>query len=251
MISDLHVYLVAVPAVILYGLAKGGFGGPISQLAVPLMALVISPLTAAAILLPVLVAMDLVAVLSYRGIFDRQTLRIVLPGGLAGLAIGWAAASWVTADEVRLIVGLIGLAFTCDWLFGRGARRPPRRQSRVRGTFWATVSGFTSFVSHSGGPPFHMYALPLKLEPRVLAGTAALFFGTMNVLKLLPYLQLGEYTSETLLVSLTLLPVAPVATRAGVYLVRIIEPHVFYRFAYTGIFLASLKLTWDGLQAVF
>lgn len=251
MMSDYHVYLVAVPAVVLYGLAKGGFGGPISQLTVPLMALVMSPITAAAVLLPILLVMDAVALWSYRGTYDRRTLLIMLPGAVVGTAIGWLTARWITADQVRLIVGLIGLTFTADYLFGKGARRPARAHDRARGTFWATVSGFTSFVSHSGGPPFHMYVLPLRLAPRLLAGTAAIYFATVNALKVLPYLQLGQYTRETLTLSATLIPIAPFATLLGVHLVRIVDPRIFYKFAYAGIFLASIKLTWDGLRALF
>ncbi|ESR23132.1 sulfite exporter TauE/SafE family protein [Lutibaculum baratangense] len=248
MISNLDFYLVALPAIVLYGLGKGGFGGPLSQLAVPIMALVMSPLTAAAILLPVLVLMDAVALYSYWGTFDRRTLLIMLPGAVAGVALGWITASWITPDQVRLLLGLVGLAFTANYVFG-GRKRPAQPQRPWLGRFWGMVSGFTSFVSHAGGPPFHMYATPLRLEPRLLAGTAAIFFFVVNVLKLLPYLELGQYTQETLTASLVLLPLAPLATRAGVYLVRIVDPRTFYRIAYAGIFLASVKLTWDGVLA--
>lgn len=175
LITDPSFYAVAIPAVVLVGLAKGGLGGAMGFLGVPLMALVISPVQAAAILLPILVLMDVVSLWSWRGYYDTRTLAIVLPGALLGIGIGWLTATLVTGDVVRLVLGVVTLLFVARWLYsmvagtGRAsAHNPPA------GVFWGAVSGFTSFVAHAGGPPYQVYTLPLRFDPKLYTGTSVI-----------------------------------------------------------------------------
>src|SRR5262245_59363233 len=154
LLADPSFYAVAIPAVLLVGLSKGGFGGAMGFIGVPLMALVMSPVKAAAILLPILVLMDVVSLWAWRGIFVRRILGIMLPGSLVGIAVGWMMAATVTADMVRLIVGIVAITFSLRWLYlrfrhGAGHATKPKL---VAGVFWGTVAGFTSFVAHLGGP---------------------------------------------------------------------------------------------------
>lgn len=250
MISDPLFYAAAIPAVVLIGLSKGGFGGAIAMLGVPLMTLVIPPVQAAAIMLPILIAMDIVGLIAWRGIYDRRALAILVPAGIAGIAIGWATATFVTDAHVRLIVGLVAFAFALDYYRGGTKSRTAAGHNPVKGSLWGTVAGFTSFVSHAGGPPFQMYMLPLRLAPPLLAGTAIIFFAVTNVLKLPPYFLLGQFSAENLATSAVLLPLALVATTAGVFLVRWVRPEAFYRISYAALFLVSLKLIWDGTRGV-
>lgn len=248
MISDPGFYLCAVPAVILVGLSKGGFGSGLGVLGVPLLALAIPPVQAAAIMLPILLVMDAVGLYAWRAVYDAKTLAILLPAAIVGIAAGWFLAARVSEPQVRLIVGTVALLFALDyWLRGR-RRLDPRPHNRAKGWFWGAVSGFTSFISHAGGPPYQMYALPLRLDPRLFAGTAAIFFASVNAVKVVPYLALGQFSPANLATSLVLMPLAPLATLAGVRLVRRISPDIFYRFTYATIFLVALKLIWDGLQ---
>ena len=76
LIYDPVFYAVSIPAVLLYGIAKGGFAGPLAILGVPLMSLVISPLQAAAILLPILCVQDMISIYSYRKSFHLRNLII-------------------------------------------------------------------------------------------------------------------------------------------------------------------------------
>lgn len=250
MITDPWFYVAAVPGVLLAGMAKGGFGGALGMLAVPLMALVIPPVQAAAIMLPILIAMDLVGLIAWRGTFDRCSIAIVLPAAVLGVAVGWVTAAWVTEAHVRLIVGLVVMLFTLDHWFGGSRRQEPRPHNRLKGTFWGTVSGFTSFVSHAGGPPFQMYMLPLRLDPRLFAGTAIICFAAINAVKVVPYFFLGQFSTANLWTSAVLLPLAPLATLAGVFLVKRIRPDAFYRITYTVLFVIGLKLIWDGATAL-
>lgn len=247
-LSDPVFYLAAIPAVVLVGMSKGGFGGAMALLGVPLMALVVSPVQAAAILLPILIAMDAVSLWAWRGFFDRRLLAIMLPGALIGIAIGWLTAAMVTEGLVRLIVGLVALLFFLRWAFDK-----VRRNERVsahnppKGIFWGAVAGFTSFVAHAGGPPYQVYALPLRQDPKVFTGTSVVFFAIVNAVKLVPYFALGQFDTANLTASLILMPLAPLATLAGVWIVKRMQPQVFYPFMYTMVLIISLKLIYDGL----
>ena len=249
LLADPWFYAAAIPAVILVGLSKGGFGGAVSFVGVPLMALMMPPVQAAAILLPVLVLMDAVSLWTWRGVHDRCILRAMLPGAMVGVVLGWLTAAIVTAAMVRLIVGAVAFVFVLRWLH-RTLRHGPDHvttPNRVAAAGWGIVSGFTSFVAHVGGPPFQVYALPLRLDPAVLSGTAAIFFAIVNAAKLVPYFALGQFDTTNLAASAILMPVAPLATLAGAWLVRRMRPEVFYPFTYATVALIAVKLIYDAM----
>lgn len=249
LLTDPWFYAVAIPAVILVGLSKGGFAGGVGFVGVPLMALTMSPVQAAAILLPILCLMDIVSVWTWWGVYDRRTLRDILPGAVLGVGLGWLLAAMVTVEMVRLIVGAVAFVFVGRWLYtqlrhGSGHASQP---NTIAAGFWGIVSGFTSFVAHVGGPPFQVYALPLRLDPKVLSGTTAIFFAITNAVKLIPYFGLGQFDATNLAASAVLMPLAPLATIAGAWLVRRMRPEVFYPLTYATVGLIALKLIYDGL----
>ncbi|MGF7009091.1 sulfite exporter TauE/SafE family protein [Aminobacter sp. BE322] len=253
LLLDPWFYAAAVPAVILVGLSKGGFGGAVGFVGVPLMALAMSPVQAAAILLPILILMDVVSLWTWRGVFDRTILRQMLPGSIVGIGVGWLTASMVTVDMVRFIVGAIAIAFVARWVYtslrhGADHRSQP---NATAGAFWGSVAGFTSFVAHVGGPPFQVYTLPLKLDPKLLTGTSVIFFAVTNAIKLVPYFALGQFDATNLTASLALMPLAPLATLAGAWLVRRMRPEIFYPFTYATVALVAVKLLYDGVTANF
>jgi len=250
MITDPWFYAAAIPAVLLVGMAKGGFGGPIALLGVPLMSLMISPVQAAGIMLPILVTMDGVGLYAYRGTYHWPSLRILLPSAVVGIGLGYVMAAYVTDGHVRLIVGLVALAFTLNAWFGNADAKTAYRPGPAAGLLWGAVGGFTSFVSHAGGPPFQIYMLPQRLDPKLLAGTAVIFFTVVNQVKLIPYYLLGQFSSGNLSTSAVLLPLAIFAVWIGVWLVRRVDPGAFYRLMYAAVFVVSLKLIWDGAGAL-
>lgn len=253
LLSDPSFYAVAIPAVLLVGLSKGGFGGAVGFVGVPLMALVISPVQAAAILLPILVLMDIVSLWTWRGVFNRQILVHMLPGAMVGIGAGWLMAAVVTPDMVRFMVGLVAIVFVGRWFYlrYRHGSHHAAQPNRIAAAFWGTVAGFTSFIAHVGGPPFQVYALPLRLDPKVVTGTAAIFFAVTNAVKLIPYFALGQFDATNLAASAALMPVAPLATLAGAWLVRRMRPEVFYPFTYATVAVVALKLVWDGAAQMF
>lgn len=246
---DPSFLLATVLAVVLVGLSKGGLGGAMGFVGVPLMALVMSPVQAAAILLPILVLMDIVSLWTWRGNYHRPTLAAMLPGSLAGIAFGWATAALVTVDAIRFIVGLVAVVFVGRWLYTRfrHGESPVRQPNAVAAAFWGTVSGFTSFIAHVGGPPFQMYALPLRLDQKTFTGTAVIFFAITNAVKLVPYFALGQFDATNLATSAMLMPIAPLATLAGAWVVRRMRPETFYTFSYATVGVIAVKLVYDGV----
>ncbi len=247
LLSDPFFYAAAVPAVALVGLSKGGLGGATALIGVPLMALVLPPVQAAAVMLPILVVMDMFALWSWRGFRDIETLKHLLPGGMIGIGIGWLTAAIVTAAMIKLIVGVIALIFALRWYLQRArGRQKAQSHSMVRGTFWGTGAGFTSFVAHAGGPPYQIYALPLDHDPKIYTGTSTIFFAIVNAVKVVPYFALGQFSATNLAASAVLLPIAPIAIFAGVMIVKRMDREMFYPFMYAMVLIVGTKLTWDG-----
>ena len=249
MLTDLDFYLLGIPAVLLYGIAKGGFGGAIAILAVPLMSLMMAPSQAAAILLPILVLMDFVVVYSFRGHCDRRALKLLLPGALVGIGLGWLFADVLSEALTRLLVGSIAIAFGTQFLLGSEAKKG-REHRRGPAVVFGMIAGFTSFSIHAGGPPFTMYMLPKRLPPMVFAGTAGVFFMVVNLVKLPPYYALGLFTAENLSLSAVLMPFAPLGVLLGRFLVRRSPAEVYYRLIAAFLVVVGLKLLHDGLTAL-
>jgi uncharacterized membrane protein YfcA len=246
-------YAAAVPAVILTGLSKGGFGGSLAVLSLPLLALVISPVQAAGIMLPILLVMDAVAVSVWWRSWDKRNYVMLLPGALLGTAIGWATASSVEDGHIRLMLGVLGLGFLASqaWMRFQAKGAPaPRPPDWPRAVLWSTISGFTSFISHVGGPPFQIYLLPQRLPKEVFAGTATMYFATLNAVKLGPFWSLGQLSPGNLATSAVLLPIAVLATIAGARLVKRISAESYYGVINAVLAVVSVKLLWDGLQLV-
>lgn len=242
-------YPVAVGAILLTGVSKGGFAGGIGGFAVPLMALYISPQDAAGIMLPILCLMDLVGLHAYRGKWSREHMRVIVPGALAGIGLGALTFGLISASGVRLLVGAIAVAFTLNRWFGIAQRfaaglQPPGRKA---GWFWSAVAGFTSTLAHAGGPPLAVYMLPQNMNKTVYVGTSVVFFTIVNYVKIVPYFFLGQFHTGNLSTSLAFAPLAPLGIWLGVWLHRRIPEGPFYRIAYALLFVTGLKLIYDGL----
>ena len=250
MSGGLEFYAVAAVAVTVLGLSKGGFSG-VGSLAVPIMSIVISPVRAAAIMLPLLVVGDWVSVWAFRRDFSTRNLLILIPSSIIGVVGGWLLAAHVSEDAVRLAVGVISIAFVVYMLLRDRMGLPPVEKPSVPGgVVWGSVAGFTSFISHSGAPPFQVYVMPQNLNPRVFAGTATMFFAAVNLLKLPPYFLLGQFSGENLAVSAIFLPVAVLSTFAGVWIVRRISADRFYGAILVVTLLIGVKLTYDAVVAM-
>jgi uncharacterized membrane protein YfcA len=247
---DLNFYLFAIPAVILIGLAKGGFSG-LGALGTPLMALGIAdPVKAAAILLPILIAQDVVGVAAFRRTWDGSVILVMLPGAVVGIGLGYLLAAEISSDAVMAVLGAISILFGLYrlWIERGGRIAASSNSSAWVGSLFGVATGFTSQIAHAGGPPFQMWVMPRKLPRDMFVGTSAIFFAIINWIKVPAYVALGQFTRANLIATAVLLPVAVVASLAGVWLVRRVSPERFYTLVYILMIVAGAKLLADGLS---
>ena len=247
LITDPFFYAVSIPAVLLLGISKSGFGAGFGSLAVPMMALAVTVPQAAAILMPVLLVMDLLGMAAFRKDFDKPLLKFLLPFGLLGIGVGTLLFKLLDPKVVAGIVGGFTLLFLAQRLLF-----PPKPDAapplRWVGALLTATSGFTSFIAHAGGPPINAYVIPLKMKPMLFTGTMAFFFFFINLAKWLPYAWLGLLDTRNFATSLVLLPLAPVGVWVGVRIAKSISPVLFYRFIYVGMALTGVKLLWDAFR---
>ena len=245
LIADPRFYAAAVPAVLLMGISKSGFGAGFGSLAVPLMALSVPVPQAAAIFMPILFAMDVMGLAAFRRHFDWKLVKFLVPLGLIGTVVGTLSFRLLDAKTVAGIVGVFTLLFLAQRLLF-----PPKPDSphppKWAGVLLTITSGFTRFESHAGGPPVNAYVIPMRLPPLVFSATMAAFFFTVNLSKWIPYAWLGLLDTRNMATSFALLPLAPVGVWIGVRIAHRIPQHVFYRLIYIGMQLTGLKLVWDG-----
>ena len=245
LITDWFFYAVTIPAVLLLGISKSGFGAGFGSLAVPMMALSVTVPQAAAILMPVLLVMDLLGMAAFRKDFDKQLLKFLIPFGMVGIGVGALLFKVLNPHTVAGLVGGFTLLFLAQRLLF-----PPKADSapppKWLGALLTATSGFTSFIAHAGGPPVNAYVIPLRLSPLKFTATMAFFFFFINLSKWIPYAWLGLLDMRNMTTSLVLLPIAPIGVWVGVRLARRISPVLFYRLLYLGMFLTGVKLLWDA-----
>jgi len=244
LITDPFFYLVAVPAVLLLGVSKSGFGAGFGSLAVPMMAMAVSVGEAAAILMPLLLVMDVLGMAAFRKDFDPVLLRRILPFGVLGIVLGALLFKLVPPNAVSAVVGVVTLVFLAQRLVWKAPimATPPVWLGRVL----SAISGFTSFVAHAGGPPVNAYFIGLRLSPVTFAATMSFFFFVLNLCKWIPYAYLGLLDLRNMATAMVLLPLAPVGVWSGVRLARHVSQALFYRLVYGGMLLTGIKLVWDG-----
>lgn len=245
------VFLIAaIVGSFFVGASKGGLPA-VALLSVPLLSLVISPMQAAALLLPVYIVSDVYGLYIYRRSFSRRNLLILFPASLLGILAGWLLAGHTDENTVRLVIGVVGISFVAMRVWGRvrGQSRP--QSAKIpQGIFWGAVSGFTSFVAHAGGPAFQIYILPQHLPKMMFAGTATILFALINISKIPPYLALGLIHTDQLLLALALAPIALLGVWVGYRLTLVIPERVFFIFVEVVLFAISIMLILAGLNVL-
>ena len=249
MITDPWFYAAAIPAILLMGISKGGFGSGAGMFATPLMALVVPIPQAAAILLPILCVMDVAGLWAYRGKFSRENMKLILVGGVLGVLLGTLTFRYFHEAWIRILLGALAVGFVAQRYAFRASMAAAGR-SAPKGLFWSAFSGLTSTIAHAGGPPLSIYLLPQRLEKSVMVGTTVIFFAVINLVKVVPYAWLGLFDARNLSTSLVLSPLAPFGIWIGVALMRRLSEALFYRICYTLLLVVGVKLLWDGVAGL-
>jgi uncharacterized membrane protein YfcA len=250
MITDPIFYLLAVPAVVLTGLSKGGFGGALGGAAVPLMAVAISPTQAAAIMLPILCVADLFGLRLYFRKWNAAILKAMIPGALTGVALGAFTFGALNEDAIRLLIGAIAVAFVLMKVL-MTAPVQAVVPSMFKGVFLSAASGYTSFVAHAGGPPIMMYLLPQRMDKTTYVATVNIFFLLTNAVKLAPYAWLGQFSGTNLLASAVLAPLIPLGVYGGYWLQERVSQDLFYKIAQAGLLVTGVQLMVQGASKLF
>ena len=245
-VTEPWFYVTAIPAVLIYGIGKGGLGGALGIIAVPLMAMTIAPTQAAAILLPILCVMDVFAVKHHYRNADYSVIKNMLPGAVLGVVLAGLFLSTTPESGLKLLIGILSLLFCGQYLLL--GMEEQKAGGKISAWFWSTLSGFSSTAIHAGGGPASIYMLPLKLDKVVLVATMAVLFGLVNLVKLVPYAALGEFDTMNVMTALILMPLAPVGVKLGVWLLHRVNQIWVYRLCYLFLFISGVKLTIDGLN---
>lgn len=247
--DGLTFWFIGALAAFFVGLGKGGVP-VITAMAVPMMSLVMSPVLAAGLLLPVYIVADMFGLYNYRRNFNPRVLKIMMAAMPIGVFIGWATSSQVPESAVTMIIGLIGASFALTMILRKPIEATPKEAKVGPGLFWGTITGFTSFVSHSGATPYQVYTLPLGMDKITFAGTVTVAFAYINIVKLIPYYLLDQLSVTNLRTTLVLFIPAVIGVFAGVRLVRVMPEKLFFRIIIWALLVLSLKLIWDGTLAL-
>ncbi|BAN48106.1 sulfite exporter TauE/SafE family protein [Metapseudomonas resinovorans] len=245
--SFTELFLLGIPAVLLTGISKGGFGGALGGIAVPLLALMMPPTQAAAIMLPILCMADITGLRRFYGKWDLANLKIMLPGALLGVLIGTLSFGLLSERMIGLMIGGIAIAFFLLNVLNAAAKQAPSSPRLGKGTLLSGIAGFTSFVAHAGGPPIMMYLLPQQMDKVRYVATVNCFFLLTNAIKLVPYALLGQFSASSLTASLALAPIVVIGVWLGIWLQGRVNHTWFYRIAWAGLLVTGVQLIVQNL----
>ena len=237
-----------MPAIILYGIAKSGLGGSMTLISIPLMTVVMPLGQALAIVLPILILSDMVAVYKFRKNFDAETLKLLVPSAAIGIFIGSTTFMYFSESLLKFIIGLMGFLFAGHYFLFKAKVIIPLKKSYIKGGVCSVISGFTSFCVHAGGTPLSVYLLPLRMKKEVYVGTRIIFFTCLNLMKFPFYINLSFVTLESFKQSLLLFPLAVIGIGIGYQILKIIKESIFYNIIYILILISSSKLIFDFLN---
>lgn len=246
---DLAFFAVAIPAVIFAGISKGGFGSGAAFAATPLLALILEPGQAIGLMLPLLMLMDVTALKPYWKKWDGPAAWVFILGAVPGVAAGALLYRWANPDLFRLLIGAVAIGFVVFQLARRmGMLRPARApMGQVGGGVAGMIGGFTSFISHAGGPPAAVFLLSRQIDKTTYQATTVLMFWAINLMKFVPYVFLGIFSWQTIKADVMLIPVAVLGVWLGVKLHDIIPERLYFAITYVLLASTGTKLIWDAL----
>ncbi len=242
-------YALAVPAVVFAGVSKGGFGSGAAFAATPILALVVEPAMALALMLPLLMLMDVAALRAYWRGWHGPSARVLILGSVPGIVLAGLLYDHAPPDLFRFMIGALAVGFVSFQLAQKAGwlRFAAGDFSARKGYLAGVAAGFTSFISHAGGPPVAVFLLSQPIRKTVYQATTVIVFWAINLLKLLPFLWLGFFTAETATASLMLAPLAFLGVWIGVRLHHMIPETYFFALTYVLLTVTGTRLIWVSL----
>jgi uncharacterized protein len=240
--------LISLLSVFLIAFMRGAFGGGFAIIGIPMLSIVMDPLTAGALLAPLFIAMDVFALRYWKpSTWSKPDLAVLLPSLALGIGLGFLALSAIDRRAVAVVMALITLLFTALW-FLSGGQVSVYPRSTAMAIVAGVSSGVTTMVAHSGGPPLAIYLLRLGMAKEIYAGTTSLFFTVANAMKVLPWLLLIKPANSVwALMGICVLAI-PTGIWAGWTLHQRLDQRQLYRACYALLVVTSFKLLWDGVS---
>ena len=242
---DLLFFICVVPAIIIFGIAKSGLGGSIALISIPLMTVVMPLGQALAVILPILILSDFIAVYRFRKEFDLDTLKLIVPFSAIGIFVGSVTFSYFSEDLLKFIIGLMGFLFSAQYFLFKKNKNISTKKSFIKGSICSTFAGFTSFCVHAGGTPTSIYLLPLRMKKEIYVGTRVIFFTFVNLIKFPFYISLSMITHDSLKQSMMLFPLSVIGILVGYQILKYIEENIFYNIIYILILISSSRLLYS------
>lgn len=240
--------LTAFAGVFLICFMKGAFGGGFSIIGIPLLSVVMDPVTAGGLLAPLFILMDLFALRYWKpSTWSKPDLVLLLPGLVIGIGLGYILFRVLDHRVIAILMAAITLIFVGLW-FAAGATVTIRPRSAPKAVAAGLASGITTMVAHSGGPPLAMYLLPLGLTKEVYAGTTSLFFTVGNIIKAVPWFIVAKPTGDVWILMAACLLAIPSGVWLGWRLHTVLDERQLYRACYGLLIVTALKLLWDGVS---
>lgn len=246
---DLLFFCIAGPAVLFAGVSKAGFGSGAAFAAATVLALVVDPGLALGIMLPLLMLIDVSSLKPYWRKWSTPDVRLLIIGGVPGVVAGALLYRVASPDLLRLLIGLVSVGFVL-WQVSLATGFVRLARSRMpdgAGLFFGTITGFTTFISHAGGPPAAIFLLSRGLTKTQFQATTVILFWVLNIAKFVPYAALGMFTTQTFLANIVLAPFALLGTWIGVRAHHIVPERLFFGITYVLLMVTGTKLIWDGL----
>lgn len=247
-ITDPWFYVFAIPAILITGISKAGFGSGSGGIAVPMMSQVVAPSAAAGITLPILIVMDILGIRAYRGKWSVAALKPMIAPAVLGIVIGGLMFGVLSVKATKALLGAIAVSFALYQLLPVLRDLKSWLPSPTRPWIWCTLSGFTSTLAHAGGPPCTIYLWPKNLDRVTFVATTVVFFTLVNLVKLVPYALLGQLNFGNLAMALVLMPLAPLGVWIGVRINRWLSEAAFKNTMLALTFVFGCRLLFEGLR---
>ncbi|WP_282088349.1 sulfite exporter TauE/SafE family protein [Streptomyces tendae] len=235
-------------AALLVGFSKTAVSGA-NTVSLAIFAAVLPARASTGILLPVLIAGDVLAVLTYRRHAHWPTLWRLFPAVGVGVVVGTLFLVWADDAVVRTSIGVILLfmAGVTVWRRRRAdaAEQPDEvtsRTGRVKARSYGVLGGFTTMVANAGGPVMSMYLLSAGFQKLGFLGTSAFFFLIVNVSKLPFSAGLGLIDGHSLLLDAVLVVFVVPGAFLGKWAVNRINQRLFERLVIAATVVGGLQL---------
>ncbi len=240
-------WALAAVGAYLVGISKTGIAG-LGVFSVALFASALPARESTGIVLIILIAADIVAVITYRRQASWPHLLRLFPWAAVGIFFGFLVMGRIDAQTTQRLIGaiLVTIVIVHFWRRMRTQALAHLEAETKPHPLLAAVTGisagFTTMVANAAGPIMVIYLLAMRLPKYIFMGTAAWYFFILNLFKVPFSYSLGLINANSLPISLALAPVAVAGALTGRVLIRHINQQVFEVLALVLTFVAGLRL---------